>query len=95
MLEMFVVVRISTKHINLWMRHLEMKRDEMRELAWLMGFDEIKKEIEKEKDLEAWAKRTTTFFTKKVKRMLHEEIDNTVGNEHESKMSQWCKKQGI
>ena len=38
--ERMVVVRLSTKHINLWMRQLEMKRNEIGELAGLFGFDE-------------------------------------------------------
>ena len=33
MIERLVVVRISTKHINLWMRQLEMKMKEIR--SWL------------------------------------------------------------
>ena len=40
-------------------------------------------EIEREKTLEAWAKRCTHRFTKKVKRMLFEEIDNTVWRGYE------------
>ena len=60
MIERIVIIRISTKHINLWIRQFEMKRREMSELAWLMGFEEIQVEIEKEKALEAWAKRCTT-----------------------------------
>ena len=39
MLERMAVVRISTKHINLWMRLLEMKRREMSELAGLIGLE--------------------------------------------------------
>ena len=74
-----VVVRISTKHINLWMRQLEMKRKEMVELAGLMGFDDIKEDNQKEKSLERWAKRCTRHFTKKWKRMLYEEIDKWSG----------------
>ena len=37
MIERTVIVRISTKHINLWMRQLETKRKEMSELAGLIG----------------------------------------------------------
>ena len=44
----------------------------------MMVFDEIKKEIETERNLERWAKRCTNHFTKKVKRMGYEEIDNIV-----------------
>ena len=58
-IERMVVLRISTKHVNLWMHHLEMKRSETSELAELMEFEVIKREIESERSLEAWAKRCT------------------------------------
>ena len=64
-IERLGVVRISTKHINLWMRQLEMKRKEMQELAGLMGLEEVKKEIQKERSLERWAKRCTHHFTRR------------------------------
>ena len=48
MIERVVVLRISTKHINLWMRQLEMKRNEVSQLSGLMGFGEVEKEIETE-----------------------------------------------
>ena len=76
MMERLVVVRISTKHIDLWMRQLEMKRKEIIELAGLMGLERVQEEIERAKDLERWAKRCTTHFTKKAKRKLFEAIDN-------------------
>ena len=57
MTERVVVLRISTKHINLWARQLEMKRRENFELAGLMKLGEVKSEIEKEKSLERWARR--------------------------------------
>ena len=47
MTERMVVLRIATKHINLWARQLEMKRREMSELAGLMKLDEVKNEVEK------------------------------------------------
>ena len=78
MVERMAVLRVATKHINLWMRQLEMKRREVAELAGLMKFDEVKKEIGKERCLERWAKRVTNHFTKRAKRMLYEEIDNIV-----------------
>ena len=53
MVKSIVILRLSTKHINLWMRQLEMKKPEMCELAELLRFEEIKKEIEAEKNLEA------------------------------------------
>ena len=91
MVERIVVLRISTKHINLWMRQLEMKRQEMIELAGLMELDEIKKEISNAKSLESWGRRATNNFAKKVKRMLYEEIDNIIWSGKEEEVTQWCK----
>ena len=51
MVERVFVMRISTKHINLWMRQLEMKRKEIAELAGLLSFYGVKEEVEKEKNL--------------------------------------------
>ena len=76
--EMMMVLRVSTKHINLWICQLEMKRVEMCQLAGLLKIDEVNKEIEREKSLEQWARRCNNHFTKKTKRMLFEEIDNIV-----------------
>ena len=90
-----VVLRISTKHINLWMRQLEMKRHEMIELAGLMELEEIKKEIGEEKNLDRWAKRCTTHFTKKVKRMLYEETDNMIWSGDEKETAQWCQRNKV
>ena len=42
--ERMVILRIATKHINLWIRQLEMKRKEIAELAVLLKCDEIKKD---------------------------------------------------
>ena len=69
MAKRIVVLRVATKHINLWIRQLEMKRMEMSELAGLMKLDEVKEEMEREKSLETWARTATNHFTKKVKRM--------------------------
>ena len=80
MVERIIFLRISTKHINLWMRQLEMKRREIGELAGLIGFDGVKTEVEKEKNLEAWGKRYTHLFNKKSKRLPFEETDNMVWN---------------
>ena len=66
--ERMVILRVSTKHINLWIRQLEMKRMDMCHLAGLLKIDEVKKEIEKEKSLERWARRCTHHFTKNVKK---------------------------
>ena len=84
------VLRVATKHIILWIRQLEMKRKEMAELAGMMGFDETKNEVEKEKSLERWARTATTHFTKKVKRMVFEEIDYMVWSGDEKEISQCC-----
>ena len=54
--ERMVILRISTKHINLWIRQLEMKRTEMCHLAGLLKLVEVKKEIESERSLENWGK---------------------------------------
>ena len=35
--ERMVILRVSMKHINLWIRQLEMKRNEICQLAGLMG----------------------------------------------------------
>ena len=78
MTKRMVVIRISTKHINLWMRQLDMKRNEICELAELMGLEWIRNEIATEKSLEKLGKRACNHFTKKMKRMLFEEIDNMV-----------------
>ena len=95
MVERMVVLRVATKHINIWIRQLEMKRKEMSELAGLMKFEETKKEIVKEKSLERWARRCTHFFTKKVKRMLFEEIDNIVWSRREQEISSWCEQNKV
>ena len=55
MVERMVVLRIATKHVNLLIRQLEMKRREVIELVGLMGLEGNRKEIE-EKNLERWAK---------------------------------------
>ena len=60
-----------------------------------MKLDEIRKEIEKEKSLERWAKRCTHHFTKKVKRRLFEEIDNMVWSGDEKEIAQWCKRNKV
>ena len=85
MVERMAVLMVATKHINLWIRQLEMKRQEMIELAGLMELEEVKNEIQKEKSLEKWARRCTHHFTKKVKRTLFEEIDNMGGVERKKR----------
>ena len=52
--ERVVVLRICTKHINLWIRQLEIKRKEICQLAELLKVEEVRKEIEREKNLEKW-----------------------------------------
>ena len=85
MIERLVVVRISTKHINLWIRQLEMKRREICELAGLMGLQEVKKEISEEKNLERWARRCSNFFTKNVKRCYSRKSTTWSGVERKKK----------
>ena len=92
--ERMVVVRVATKHINLWIRQLEMKRMEMSELAGLMKLGEVRNEVENAKNLERWTRRCTHHFPKKVKRMF-EEIDNIVWSGQSSEISQWCKKNKV
>ena len=41
MVERMVVLRIATKHINIWIRQLDMKRKETSERAGLMNLDEV------------------------------------------------------
>ena len=95
MTERMVVIRVATKHINIWIRQLEMKRKEMCELAGLMMLEETKKEILKEKSFERWARRCTHHFTKKVKRVLFEEIDNMVWSRREQEISSWCEQNKV
>ena len=72
-----------------------MKRKEMCELAGLMRLERIKEEIQNERSLERWAKRYTHHFTKKVKRMLYEEIDNIVWSGTEKEISGWYKRNKV
>ena len=95
MTERLAVLRIAPKDINLWTRQLEMKGKEMSELAVLMKLEEVKKEVVKEKCLEKWAKRCSHHFTKKVKRMLFEEIDNMVWSEVDRKNTMVQEQQGV
>ena len=59
-----VILRVSTKHVNLWIRQLEMRRKEIGELAGLLKLDEIKKEIEREKSLESWQRELQPLHKK-------------------------------
>ena len=95
MVERIVVLRLSTKHVNLGIRQLEIKRDEIKELAGLMKFEEVAKEIVRGKHLDAWAKRCSHHFTKKVKRALFEEIDNMVWSGSEKDITSWCKRNKV
>ena len=90
MVKRLAILRVSTKHINLWVRQLEVKRNEIGKLAQLLDFVEIQEEIGKEKSLERWARRCTNYFTKKTRRILYGEIDNMVWSDVEKKMSRWC-----
>ena len=93
--ERMVILRVSPKHINLWIRQLGIKRKEICELVGLMGFDEVKKEIENEKSLEKWAKRCTNHFTRRVKRMIFGETDNIVWSGKNGVISKWCKRNKV
>ena len=95
MIERMVIIRLSTKHINLWIRQLDMKRKEIAELAELIGFEGIQKEVETERSLERWARRSTNCFTKKVKRMVYEETDNMVWNDGQNEIVRWCRKNKV
>ena len=95
MAERIVVLRISTKHLNLWIRQLEMKRKEIGELAGLLSFYGVKEEVENEKNLEKLAKRYTHYFTKMTKRTLFEETDNMVWNGGESEIASWCRRNKV
>ena len=58
--ERMVVLRLSTKHINLWTRQLETKRNEIRELTELLKVYEIKEEIKKKGTLRNGVRKQTT-----------------------------------
>ena len=94
MVERVVILRVATKHINIRIRQLEMKRREMCELAGLMKLDQVRGEIERERSLERRAKKCTRHFTKKVKRVLFEEIDNMVCSGDEE-ISKWCQRNKV
>ena len=95
MVERMTVLRISTKHINLWSRQLEMKRQDVSELAGMMNLGDVSKEIRDEKDLERWARRCSNFFPKKAKRLLFEEIDNMVWCGGEKEIVKWCQQNKV
>ena len=92
MVEETVLLRLSTKHINIWARQLDMKRKEICELAGLMGLEEVKKEIEEERSLERWARRATNYFQRKTKRVIFEMTDNMVWSGEEKVILEWCKR---
>ena len=93
--ERMVVLRLSTKHMNMWTRLLETKRNEIRELTELLKIDGIKKEIEKERSLVKWGKRTNNLLAKKTKKMIYEQIDNMVWNGSEKEIGEWCKRNKV
>ena len=72
-----------------------MKRKEIAELAGLLKFEEVKNEIQREKSLESWARRTTNRFTRKVKRMLFEEIDNMTWSGNDEDITCWCEENKV
>ena len=95
MVKRLAILRVSTKHINLWVRQLEVKRNEIGKLAQLLDCVEIQEEIGKEKSLERWARRCTNYFTKKTKRILFGEIDNMVWCGEGNEIAQWCKRNKV
>ena len=95
MVERLIVLRIATKHINLWMRQLEMKKKEMCELAELLRLETVKNEIEAAKDLEKWGRRANSYFTKKVRRAMFGEIDNMVWSGSGNEVTKWCKRNKV
>ena len=95
MAEDTVLLRLSTKHINLWVRQLEMKRKEICELAELMGFEEVREKIEKEKTLQKWARRVSNHFPRKTKRVIFEMTDNMVWSGDERGVAEWCKRNKV
>ena len=60
MVERLAVLRIATKHVNMWIRQLEMKRKEMSELAGLMMLEETTKENLMKKSLKCGRKDDPT-----------------------------------
>ena len=86
MVEKTVLLRLSTKHINLWVVQLEMKRKEICELAEVMEFEEAKEEIEKEKTLQKWARRAAKKFQRKTKRVIFGMTDSIVGSGDERRL---------
>ena len=63
----------------------------MCELAGLMGLEGVQKEIEKTEDLEMRARRSTTNFAKKAKKIPFQEVDNMVRSWSEKGITGWCK----
>ena len=95
MAEKMVLLRLSTKHINLLVCQLEMKRKEICELAELMRFEEVKEEIEKEKTLQMGARRVSNHFLRKTKRVIFEMTDNIVWSGEEKVVLEWCKRNKV
>ena len=94
-IERMAVLRPSTKHISLWTRHLEMKRNEICVLAGLMNLVGIGKEVRTEVNLETSVTKCTNIFPMKVKRMLYEAIDNMVWNVCDDEISSWIKRNKV
>ena len=63
--ERVVVLRVTTKHINLWIRQFDMKRREICELAGLMRLDEVKKEVEKKRRMNERQSYAQTFLPRR------------------------------
>ena len=55
----------------------------------------VMEEIETEKCLERWAWKCTNHFTKKMKRLLYEKIDNNAWNGNEKEVARLCKRNKV
>ena len=66
---------------------IRVEKEETSSLATLMGFDCVRIEVERQKNLESLAKRGAHNFNKKVKRMLFDEVDNMVWKNGGSEIS--------
>ena len=68
--ERSAILRLLTKHVNLWILQLETKRREIAELTRLSGFEGVQKEVETDKSLERRAR--------KINKLLHGEEESGV-----------------
>ena len=65
-------------------------------MGWqLLVFEEVKKEIEKEKTLQKWARRVWNHLPRKTKRVIFEMTDNMVWSGDERRVAEWCKRNKV